>query len=104
MEICEDIVKNIPGGVKWQGMNKNCTVNLSHTQAVGDNSSGKHLGSVYYMLGTRCFFLFICFLGPHLSHMEVPRLGNQIGAIAAGLHRSYSNARSDLYLRPTPQF
>ena len=28
--------------------------------------------------------------------------GGQIGAIAAGLHHSYSNAGSELHLRPTP--
>ena len=27
----------------------------------------------------------------------------QIGATAAGLHHSHSNARSELHLRPTPQ-
>ena len=34
------------------------------------------------------------FLGPYLRHMEVPRLGGQIRATAAGLHHSHSNARS----------
>ena len=28
----------------------------------------------------------------------------QIGAIAAGLHHSHSNARSEAYLQPIPQF
>ena len=38
------------------------------------------------------FFLF-CFLGLHLPHMEVPRLGRIIAA-AAGLHHSLSKAGS----------
>ena len=46
-------------------------------------------------------FFFFFFLGPHLHHMEVPRLG--IGATAAGLHHSHSDAGSELRLRPTPQ-
>ena len=29
--------------------------------------------------------------------------GGQIGAIVAGLHHSHSSARSEPYLRPTPQ-
>ena len=29
-----------------------------------------------------------CFLGPHLCHMEVPRLGGGIGATAVSLHQS----------------
>ena len=45
----------------------------------------------------------IGFLGPHLHHMEVPRLGGQIGAAAAGLHHSHSHARSELHLQSTPQ-
>ena len=40
-----------------------------------------------------CFFFF--FLGPHLRHMEVPRLG-----VESELH---SNVGSELGLRPTPQ-
>ena len=47
--------------------------------------------------------LFVCFaLGPCPSHMEVPRLG-VIGATAAGLCYSHSNAASEPLLRPTPQ-
>ena len=48
-------------------------------------------------------FDFFVFLGPHLWHMEVPRLGCPIRAVAAGLHHSYSNARSESRLQPTPQ-
>ena len=53
------------------------------------------------------FFLFLfClfdFLGLYLRHMEVPRLEGLIGAIGASLHHSYSNARSELHLWPTPR-
>ena len=40
-----------------------------------------------------------CFLGPHPWHMEVPRLGGQVGATAA----SHSHAGSEPHLQPTPQ-
>ena len=36
------------------------------------------------------FFFFLVFLGPHPRHMEVPRLGGLIGAVAADLHHSHS--------------
>ena len=52
-------------------------------------------------------YLFIyCFLGPHVQHVEVPRLRveSQIGAAAAGLHHSHSDAGSKLRLQPTLQF
>ena len=50
------------------------------------------------------FFLFCFFWGGlHSQHMEVPRLGGPIRAIAAGLRHSHSHARSELRLRPTPQ-
>ena len=45
----------------------------------------------------------LSFLGPQPRHMEVPRLGDQIGCVAAGLHHSHSNTRSELPLRPTAQ-
>ena len=40
------------------------------------------------------------FLGLHLQHMDVPRLGVES---AANLRHSHSNAGSKLSLRPTPQ-
>ena len=49
------------------------------------------------------FFFFNSFLGPHLWHMEVPRLGGLIGAVATGLCLSHSNTRSKPCLWPTPQ-
>ena len=48
-------------------------------------------------------FSFIVFLGLHLQHMEVPRLGVQIGTAAAGLYHSHSNSGSKLHLQPTLQ-
>ena len=41
---------------------------------------------------------FVFFLGSHPRHREVPRLGVEFGAVAAGLHHSHSNARSGLHL------
>ena len=46
-----------------------------------------------------CIFFF--FLGPHLQ--EIPTLGGQIGAGAAGLHHSHSNTRSQTHPQPTLQ-
>ena len=43
-------------------------------------------------------FSFFSFLGPHLRHMEVPRLGGRIRATAAGLYHSQSNVGSELHL------
>ena len=40
----------------------------------------------------KIFYLF--FLGLHLQHMEVPRLGGRIRAAPAGLHHSHSNTGS----------
>ena len=55
-----------------------------------------------------CFFL-LCFLGPHLKHVAVPRLGFQselqppAWATATSLSHSHSNARSEPSLQTTPQ-
>ena len=48
------------------------------------------------------FFVFFVFLGSYSWHMEVPRQGVH-SAIAASLHHSHSNTRSELLLQPTPQ-
>ena len=34
------------------------------------------------------YSFFFCLLGSHSRHVEVPRLGGQTGAVAAGLHHS----------------
>ena len=49
------------------------------------------------------FLFFFFFLGLQLQHMEVPRLGGQIKAKAAGLQHSRSNVGSEPPLQPTPQ-
>ena len=54
----------------------------------------------YFILFYFIFCLFV-FLGWHPWHMDIPR--GLIGAIAAGLRQSHSNARSDPSLQPTPQ-
>ena len=43
------------------------------------------------------------FLGLHLWHMQVPRLGGWIRTAAAGLHHSQSNAGSKPHLQTTAQ-
>ena len=50
-----------------------------------------------------CMHAFCLFLGLHLLHTEVPRSRGQIGAVAARLHHSHSNVRSELSLQRTPQ-
>ena len=45
-------------------------------------------------------FFFVCPLGPHPRHMEVPRLG-RISTVATGLYHNHSDTRSELRLRPT---
>ena len=47
--------------------------------------------------------MLFSFLGPHLQHMDVPWLGDQIRAAAADVPHSHSNAGSKLHLPPTPQ-
>ena len=51
-------------------------------------------GSSHIPLSYEAFSLFLSFLGPHLWHREVPRLGGQIRAAAAGL--CHSKAGSSL--------
>ena len=36
-------------------------------------------GAVLFVSSYRPFYLFFCFLGPHLWHMEAPRLGVKLG-------------------------
>ena len=57
-----------------------------------------------------CMYVFLCmyvcmyvFLGSHLAAYGGSQAKGLIGSVAAGLHHSHSNARSELHLRPTPQ-
>ena len=51
------------------------------------------------------FSFFFHFLGPHLQHMDVPKLGVRLDlSTATSLHHSHSNARSKPHLQPAPQF
>ena len=54
-----------------------------------------HLYEQFCNLGI-FLFCFVCFLGPHQLHVEVPRLGVEL-FIAASLCHSHSNARSLTY-------
>ena len=56
-----------------------------------------------FLFWSLLFFFSLLFLGLHQWHREVPRLGDQIRAVAAGLRPSPSNARSELCLQPTQQ-
>ena len=49
------------------------------------------------------YFVFLPFLGPLPWHMGYSRARGLIGAVAASLCQSHSNAGSEPCLRPTPQ-
>ena len=49
------------------------------------------------------FFLSFVFLGLHMQHMEIPRLGVESELQAASRHHSHSNMGSKPRLRTTPQ-
>ena len=46
---------------------------------------------------------FLCFLGPHPQHMEVPRLGVESELQLLVYTHSHSNAVAEPHLQPTPQ-
>ena len=50
--------------------------------------------ALFIELGQNNFFCLFFFLGLYPCHMEVPRLGGLIGAVATSLQHSHSNARS----------
>ena len=65
------------------------------------------LGGAVFSLSFHCLCLFV-WMGQLWRHMEVLGLGirtihRSIGALAAGLRHSHSNATSKPGLRPTPQ-
>ena len=58
---------------------------------------------IYFLfLLINLFFIFIFFRAAPMAYGG-PQARGQIGAIAAGLYHSYSNAGSEPHLRPTPQ-
>ena len=60
--------------------------------------------SCYQIVEFEVFLVFgFFFLGLRPWHVEVPRLGGLIGAIAASLYHSHSHTRSEPSLQPTPQ-
>ena len=51
-------------------------------------------------------FIYFCFLGPHLQHMELPRLGAKSVQLLAYPYTTATatlDARSKLHMWPTPQ-
>ena len=50
------------------------------------------------------FYLFILLFRATPSAYGGSQAGGHIGAVATGLHHSYSNVGSEPHLRPTPQF
>ena len=49
------------------------------------------------------FFIFMPFLGPLPAVYGGSQARGRIGAVAAGLRQSHSNAGSESHLQPTPQ-
>jgi len=66
-------------------------------------SQGTWFGLSWWNLYFLFSFGLFVLLGIRPQHMEVPQARGPIGAVAAGLHHSHSNARSEPCLRPTPQ-
>ena len=60
----------------------------------------------YYFLNPKVvsteFFFFFFFRATFVAYGD-SQARSQIGAVAAGLHHSHSNSRSELCLRPTSQ-
>ena len=54
-------------------------------------------------LSSNVFFFFLPFLGPLPAAYGSSQARGLIGAVAASLRHSHSNARSEPCLRPTPQ-
>ena len=52
---------------------------------------------------TRTLPFFLDFLGPHLGHMEIPRLGAELELYLPAYTHSHSNARSEPRPQPTPE-
>ena len=57
----------------------------------------------YEILRCGFLFFFFCLLGLHPRHVEVSQAKGLMGTVAAGLHQSHSNARSEPCLWTTPQ-
>ena len=60
------------------------------------------LNTCYYIKSVVFFFFLSFFRAAPVAYGGSQARG-PIGATAAGLHHSHSNARSELRLRPTPQ-
>ena len=63
----------------------------------------KHVYSFFLSFFLFFFFLSFDFLGLHPRAYGGFLAKGRIGAVAAGLHHSHSNARAKLLLQPTPQ-
>ena len=75
----------------WELFN-NCTYMFLHFLSLLDCNSTENVSSY--------FFSFVCFLGPHLRQVEVPRLGVEVELELP----AYATATRDpMCLRPTPQ-
>ena len=59
--------------------------------------------TVFYFILLLFFICLLSFFRAALAACGDSQAGGLIGAVAAGLRHSHSNARSELHLQPTPQ-
>ena len=60
-------------------------------------------GCVLVLPRKLCFLVFFFFFRATPQHIGGSQATGLIGAVAAGLQQSHSNARSEPHLQPTPQ-
>ena len=72
-------------------------------------SEGPYAGLILVDLWFDIFYLIFIFFGLFAFSRATPaaygssQARGRTGAVAAGLHQSHSNARSEQHLKPTPQ-
>ena len=84
-----------------------CTFNLKSIVlkwSLFSNCTYKAIFVLFCLCDFFFFFLSFVFLGLHLRHMEIPRLGVELKLWLPGLHHrhSHSHVGSELYLQHTP--
>ena len=101
LEFCLFVLVNAWGMRKFPGQDWTCTSAVTTPDPYPCWATKELLIFLIFLL---FICLFVCFLGPHLLHIEAPRLGVESElTVAASLHHRHSNAGSKPHLPPTPQ-